>query len=569
MFYDLYTQAGKNLSGIPWQNYPRPQMRRNSFFNLNGIWQFTVQPEPELPHLYERTILVPFCPESLLSGVHTCFPQGSFLFYRRTFTLPAGFVQNRVLLHIGAADQFLDCFLNGEQIGSHEGGYEAMTFDLTCALKEQNELVLRVKDDLRSHVQPYGKQVSKRGGMWYTPVSGIWQTVWLESVPEKYIPRLEILADGEQAVIDTKDRTLFGTVTVHTPQGLIKIPLEEGRAVVRPENPRLWSPEDPYLYFFAVKTDEDCVESYFALRFLSIQKINGFTRLCLNGKPFFFHGVLDQGYFSDGLFTPAAPECYEQDIRTMKELGFNTLRKHIKLEPEEFYYQCDRLGMVVFQDMVNNGDYKFMRDTLLPTLGFQSRRDSKMHPDPDTRKAFLRGMEATVTQLKNHPCICLWTIFNEGWGQFDASQVYAHLRSLDASRFIDTASGWFRGGDTDVDSRHIYFGPWRLRAGEKPLLLTEFGGACLGVEGHMFHPEKAYGYSTCKNQKELEQRLLSMYEKYVLPAASKGLCGAIYTQLSDVEDEINGLITWDRQIVKVNAAVLRAIAKELQHAVET
>lgn len=252
----------------------------------------------------------------------------------------------------------------------------------------------------------------------------------------------------------------------------------------------------------------------------------------------------------------------------VQRLGFNTLRKHIKVEPEIFYYQCDRLGMVVFQDMVNNGDYRFVRDTLLPTLGFRRKRDVRLHRDPAARAAFLEGMEATVAQLKNHPCIFLWTVFNEGWGQFDSARVYARLKELDPDRFVDTASGWFLPAATDVDSRHIYFGPWRLRPGDNPLLLTEFGGACLAVEGHLYHPDKSYGYSTCKDRAALEQRLRALYEKRVLPAARKGLCGAIYTQLSDVEDEINGLVTWDRRVVKVEPDFLRELAHRLEEAVD-
>ena len=567
MRYDLYTLEGERVPDTPWPDYPRPQLRRDSFFNLNGLWEFAVPPDGCSP-VYDRTIRVPFCPESLLSGVHRHFAEGSRLFYRRFFSLPEGFVRDRVLLHIGAADQVLDCFVNGRHVGGHTGGYTSMTFDITAALDRRNELVVQVQDDLRSPALPYGKQVQKPGGMWYTPVSGIWQTVWLESVPACYVRGLDIRADDRQAVIDTGDETLRGEVTVRTPDGEMTCPLEKGRAVVRPARPRQWSPRDPYLYFFTLKTESDRVESYFALRRLDVRQIHGAARLCLNGKPLFFHGVLDQGYYSDGLYTPAAPRCYEQDIRTMQRLGFNTLRKHIKIEPEIFYYQCDRLGMVVFQDMVNNGDYRFVRDTLLPTLGFRRKRDVRLHRDPAARAAFLEGMEATVAQLKNHPCIFLWTVFNEGWGQFDSARVYARLKELDPDRFVDTASGWFLPAATDVDSRHIYFGPWRLRPGDNPLLLTEFGGACLAVEGHLYHPDKSYGYSTCKDRAALEQRLRALYEKRVLPAARKGLCGAIYTQLSDVEDEINGLVTWDRRVVKVEPDFLRELARRLEEAVD-
>ncbi len=567
MFYDLYTPEGEALTGVPWPDYPRPRLRRDSFFNLNGLWEFTARPGSDLPERYDRTIQVPFCPESLLSGIHTHFPEGWYLFYRRRFTLPEGFIRSRVLLQIGAADQVLDAWLNGVYLGSHTGGYEHITFAITGALDAENELVLRVRDDLRDNRLPYGKQTLKRGGMWYTPVSGVWQTVWLESVPDRYIRQLDVRADTVRAVLDTGDAALTGTVTVQTPDGVLTVPLERGRAQIAPPSPRLWSPEDPYLYACTIQAGEDRVESYFALRTVEIRQVGGYARLCLNGEPYFFHGVLDQGYYSDGLFTPASPACYERDIRAMQALGFNTLRKHIKVEPDIFYTLCDRLGMVVFQDMVNNGDYRYLRDTVLPTAGWQRRRsDGRMHRDPAARAAFLAGMEATVAQLKPYPCILYWTIFNEGWGQFEAGNACRRLRELDDSRIIDSTSGWFRGGETDVDSRHIYFGPWKLDAGEKPLVLSEFGGCCLPVEGHMFHPDKAYGYSSCKTREEFARAIQTLYERRVLPVVAKGLCAAIYTQLSDVEDEINGLVTYDRRAVKLDQAPMRELAARLRAA---
>ena len=564
----LFTAAGEALPALPWPDYPRPRLRRESFLNLNGRWQFAVSQSGEAPAAYDRDILVPFCPESGLSGIGEHFAEGSFLFYRRVFSLPDGFNAGRVLLHADGADQTLDCFLNGRRLGGHTGGYEAAEFELTGALLPgENELVLRITDDLRSHVQPYGKQVERPGGMWYTPVSGLWQTVWLESVPQTYIRRADFACTLDEAVLDVGDERLFGTVTVADPDGAFTAPLERGRAVLRPEKPRRWSPETPFLYPVVIEAGADKVESYFALRTLEVKTVGGHARLCLNGAPYFFHGVLDQGYWSDGIFTPASPAAYDEDILAMKALGFNTLRKHIKVEPPLFYYACDHLGMAVFQDMVNNGDYNYRRDTVLPNLGFQTRRgDEKMHPDPEARAAFLAGMEATVAALKSHPCVVYWTIFNEGWGQFDSTAAYRKLRSLDASRFIDSTSGWFRCGETDVDSRHVYFGPWNLKAGEKPLVLTEFGGLTLPVEGHLQCPGRSYGYGACKSAEELERRVLALYEKRVLPLVEQGLCAAIYTQLSDVEEEVNGLLTADRKVCKLKAAPMRALAERLAEA---
>ena len=547
---------------LPWDVYPRPQLKRNSYVNLNGSWEFTVTGDSLLPIGYDQKIVVPFCPECELSGIGTHFPEGSSLFYARNFTLPEDFQHDRVLLHIGAADQVAEIYVNQILVGTHTGGYEAMTFDITHALQEENRLEIRVTDDLRDHVLPYGKQVMNRGGMWYTPVSGIWQTVWLESVPDTYIQELDIHVTLTEATIRTTP-ALNGTVTLEGKD----YPLTEGVAVIAPEDPHPWTPEDPHLYHFTVLTGEDQVESYFALRTLETRIIQGQARLCLNGKPYFFHGLLDQGYWPSGLFTPPTPEDYARDIQAMKDLGFNMLRKHIKVEAEEFYYQCDRLGMVVFQDMVNNGDYKFLRDTIAPTFLSQKRDDRKFHTDPTTRKAFLEGMEATVRQLKNHPCICYWTIFNEAWGQFDSAAVYRRLKELDSSRFIDSTSGWFRGSESDVESLHIYFGMWhRMKKSDKPIVLSEFGGFTYSTPGHIFNPDRSYGYGTCKTTEQLQQRLLEVYRDRVVPAIRKGLCASVYTQISDVEDEINGLMTYDRQVTKVAAEPMRAIAQMLREA---
>ncbi len=560
MLHDLYTPRGEALTGTPWTVYPRPQMRRDSYLNLNGEWDFFVDAEAQ------GKIRVPFCPESLLSGIHRHFPEGSALCYRRHFTLPEGFFRGRVLLHIGAADQSAQVSLNGQKIGSHLGGYEAFTLDITQALGKENILEILCRDDLNDLTQPYGKQDLKRGGMWYTPVSGIWQTVWLESVPECYIPRLTI-ENRDTSVTIGVGRNLPGTVTV---AGLGEFPMVGGKVTITPENPRLWSPEDPYLYEFTVTCGEDRVESYFALRTLEIKKIGKYQRLCLNGRPYFFHGLLDQGYWPDGLFTPAAPECYADDILAMKKLGFNMLRKHIKVEPEEFYYQCDKLGMVVFQDMVNNGDYGYVRDTVLPTVSLSHQHlvpDKGLHKDPAGRKVFLEGMAAAVSQLKNHPSILYWTIFNEGWGQFDSDAVYEQFLQLDDTRWIDTTSGWFRRKKTDVDSRHVYFRKVNLKAGDKPLVLSEFGGFAYKVEGHIFNTDKEYGYGSYDSLDAFCEAVAKTYLEQVVENAKKGLCAAVYTQVSDVEDEINGLLTYDRRVEKLTADKMLPVAKALQEAV--
>ena len=552
----LTTTQGAALSETPWQIYPRPQLKRDSYLNLNGTWELKADG-------YQGPIRVPFCPESQLSGVEKHFSDGSTLIYRTSFTLPGGFDRGRVLLHFGAVDQIAEVYVNQVFVGGHAGGYDSFCFDITHTLEAENFLEVRVIDDLREHVLPYGKQTLNRGGMWYTPVSGIWQTVWLESVPGDYVNCIDIQVTLDTVTISIAP-AMDGTVALDGKD----YPLRDGKAVISPEDPHLWTPEDPYLYRFTLTAGEDRIESYFALRTLEAKNVDGIPRLCLNGKPYFFHGLLDQGYWPDGLFTPAAPECFAEDILAMKALGFNMLRKHIKVEPEQFYYDCDRLGMVVFQDMVNNSNYSFLKDTVVPTFLSQKADDRKRHPDPASRKAFLDAMEAAVNQLKNHPCICCWTIFNEGWGQFDSTAAYRHLKGLDSTRFIDTTSGWFRGSESDVESLHIYFGMWhRMKPSQKPIVLSEFGGFTYSVEDHIFNPDKSYGYGTCKTPEELNRQLEKVYRDHVIPAVKRGLCASVYTQISDVEDEINGVLTYDRKVTKVDPVVMNSIAQQLYSAV--
>ena len=564
MLVDLMTERGAELLSAgetPWTVYPRPQMRRNSYVNLNGSWDFSVNYESQ------GQIRLPFCPESRLSAIGKHYEEGSLLSYTREFTLPEGFNRGRVLLHIGAADQRAEVFLNGKPVGSHKGGYEAFSLDITHALEAKNRLTICCIDDLEDQTYPYGKQTLNRGGMWYTPVSGIWQTVWLESVPEHYIQKLNIENRGYAVTISIEPK-LEGKVIV---PAIGEFMLTNGAVTITPEDPHLWSPENPYLYDFSVETDEDRVDSYFAIRSLEVKKIGDYPRLCLNGKPYFFHGLLDQGYWPDGIFTPAKPECYADDILAMKRLGFNTLRKHIKVEPEEFYYQCDKLGMIVWQDMVNNGPYYYFRDTVLPTIlpASQKRSDKSFHTDVRQQKAFLAGMEAAVKQLKNHPSICYWTIFNEGWGQFDSDRLYEIFRKLDDTRFIDTTSGWFRRKKSDVDSRHVYFRKVNLQGdGKKPLVLSEFGGKTYKCEGHVFNPDKTYGYGGCQTAQELATAMEKLYMEEVLPSARNGLCAAIYTQVSDVEDEINGLLSYDRKVEKLTSQTMLPIAEALQNAMK-
>ena len=506
---------------------------------LNGEWEFD--------HCgIHSTIRVPFCPESLLSGFCGEVVYGKEMVYRRKFTLSDTWQGKRILLHIGAANRHAEVFLNQNMILCHENGYLSFTAELTKHLcPGENELTIRVTNDL-STKHPWGKQKKKRGGMWYTPVSGIWQTVWLEPVPEQYIQKLTVHTEGSRAVLYLEGAQ-EGTVYLDSDE----YPIRDGRAEISVSNPVFWSPEDPHLYYFTVTAGEDTVRSYFALRTLDVRRINGRNRLCLNGKPYFFHGLLDQGYWSDGLYTPPSPEGYQSDILSMKALGFNTLRKHIKIEPERYYYDCDRLGMIVFQDMVNCGVYSYLRDTVLPTVGMRNRSDERLNRNPETRTNFLAAMEDTVKLLYNHPCVCLYTIFNEGWGQFQADQAYRRIKELEPDRFINATSGWFHQHDSDLFSLHIYFDTLHLGESERPQLISEFGGYSYKLSEHSFNLKKTYGYRKYKTREEFVGALRDVYLREVLPLIPEGLCGAIYTQVSDVEDETNGLLTFDRRVRKV------------------
>lgn len=551
----LLTAYGENLTAKEYDIYPRPSLVRDSFFSLNGEWELRINDK-------KYNIRVPYPPESILSGVGRITSDKDVLVYKKVFSLYDGFICGRVILHFGAIDSISSVYLNGKPLGVHTGGYDHFSFDITDYISKENTLTVEVRDELGKAVAPYGKQKYKRGGMWYTPVSGIWQGVWLESVPNEYIKSLKIDTGCDFANIYFEGVD-SGVVTVKTQAKDTLFPIENGVCRIKIDDPVLWSPENPYLYYFTAESGKDKISSYFALRLLEIKEIDGLKRLCLNGKPYFFNAVLDQGYFSDGIYTPASPKEYENDILAMKRLGFNTLRKHIKVEPDEFYYQCDKLGMIVFQDFVNNGKYSFLRDTALPTvitkrfpLWFNGR--SRMQ-----REAFVCSMESALKQLYNHPCICLWTIFNEGWGQFDSDKMYLKLKELDQSRFIDTTSGWFKGKLSDVESEHVYFKAVKLKKSNKPILLSEFGGYSYKIDGHCANDKKTYGYKKFSDGKDFENALFSLYENEIIPNIKNGLCGAVYTQLSDVEDETNGLLTYDRKICKVSPEKMKEISKKL------
>lgn len=539
-----------NISKTWHEEYPRPMLKRESYYSLNGEWT-----------LNNNHIIVPFPPQSKLSQYENEVQE--LLHYHKSFTLPENFYKEneRVILHLGAVDQTCKVYINNTLLGANEGGYLPFHFDITDYLQDENELVVTAMDTL-NHDYPYGKQRKDRGGMWYTPVSGIWQSVWLEAVPSHSIDQIKILPTLNSVHLDIETDANDYTITIplktkefkqtyHTKS--IDIVLDE-------EDIELWSPENPYLYHFTIDTETDHVESYFALREIKIEDKN----LYLNNKKIFLHGVLDQGYFEDGIFLPESPQEYENDVLRMKELGLNFLRKHIKIEPETFYYACDKHGMFVMQDMVNNGGYNYIFDTVLPNIGLVYRKD-KDKSTPVQREIFEDYMKKTLKHLYNHPCIIAYTIFNEGWGQFNSDDMYNICKSLDNSRFYDSTSGWFHQKKNDVDSLHVYFKTKPLKTKmNKPIFLSECGGYTRLIEDHVFNKDATYGYGTTHSEKELTEKIEKLYEKMVYTSIPNGLCGCVYTQLSDVEDEINGLYTYDRQVCKVNKEKMLEIKNKIE-----
>ena len=578
----------------PLPEYPRPALRRDSFESLNGLWQFAITKSAQLPRQWEGDILVPYSPETRASGVGRTLQPGEWLHYYRSFALPAG-SGGRVLLHFGAVDYACAVQVNGHLVGGHRGGYWPFTFDITEALNaDHNRLWVAVQDPTGAGVQARGKQTLRPGGMFYPAQSGIWQTVWLERVPDNYIETLTVTPDYDARTVTVRARTAkpggavnlwavvrAGGVTIAEDWGSDEADRNGEVTLNIPEEHFFpWSPDSPFLYDLTVGTTQgeeesfDTVHSYFALRKWSCAPdAKGVLRFCLNDRPLLLNGLLDQGYWPEGLYTPPSDAAVVHELQTIKELGFNLLRKHAKIEPQRWYYHCDKLGLIVWQDMVNGGEpYRlwfvtYLTNALQPLLrklpdtaalrGLLSRRSEA------SREEYGRELEATVEALRGHPCIGCWVPFNEGWGQFDAAQAVETLRTLDPDRLVDEASGWYDQGGGDVDSRHNYFYPLHLRPGRRTVALSEYGGIAWPMPGHE-PPRRTYGYGTAKSRAELTGRYRKLQLETVLPQLRNGLSALVYTQVSDVEDEVNGLFTYDRQAIKPDPAAVRAVNEALE-----
>ena len=560
---------------IPLSEYPRPQMRRDSFICLNGEWSFAkCKREEDMTELPLR-ITVPFSPETESSGIGSGFELGNDekLVYEREISLDGGQLGGATLLHFGAVDQEATVWLNGEPVGKHRGGYTPFSFDVSNVLKKgANVLRVEVTDTTELSSGARGKQSSNRGGIWYIKQSGIWQTVWLESVPCDYIKELKITPDAENKTVrifsDCESRQ---SVRVFDGEReIISAELTQKQAELSYDF-ELWSPEHPKLYDLVIETESgDRVYSYFGVRSFGMGKDEkGIPRLLLNGKPYFLNGVLDQGYWPEGLLTYPSEEAIVDELSMLKDMGFNFIRKHIKIEPLRWYYHCDRLGLVVWQDFVSGGgNYKFTHIAAFPFLGFKHKDSDYKYfarEDREGREEFISSVYETVDTLYNSTSIGAWVPFNEGWGQFDSEKITKMTQELDSTRIIDSVSGWHDQGEskTMLKSLHTYYTPLKVPKDSRPVVLSEFGGYSMKTEGHVFCEEKEFGYKKFQSKEELLLALRRLYLIKLKPLISKGLCACVYTQVSDVEEEINGLVTYDRQVTKVPVCEMRAINDEI------
>ncbi len=569
----LFTSWGEVINkDCPLNDYPRPQMRRDNWLCLNGPWQYAFSKDAIKPQEWEGDILVPFSPESPLSGVLRQLQEGETLWYFKEVEIKKSDSDSRIILHFGAVDQHCKVWCNDILLGEHSGGYWPFYFDITDTIGEgMAAIMLAVTDDTDQGDEAWGKQRLEAGKIWYTGQSGIWQTVWCEEVPSDYIENILTTPIYQEKTlkVNIEGGLLSGMVRVLAEGDLVaKGEIKDGEAKIFIPNCRSWHPDDPFLYDLEISAGKDKVFSYFGMREFGFELDDkGVAYPTLNGKAIFHNGLLDQGYWSDGMYTPPSDEAMVWDIVQIKSLGYNMLRKHIKIEPLRWYYHCDRLGIMVWQDFVNGGGpYRDWVIRKAPWIGFNfgdGPNRYKLHGRSSSkgRDVFERDLKRTIKLLYNSVSLGVWVPFNEGWGQFDAKRICSELYKLDQTRLIDHASGYFDQGVGDFHSYHIYykrFRPKNKNRRGRVLALTEFGGFSLPIQGHMASSE-LMGYKIFTKKEELTNALEKLYEKDVFPYIKEGLGVLIYTQVSDIEDEINGLFTYDRKVIKINTNKIKSI----------
>ena len=561
-YNDLYTNEYEKLDkNCPLSEYPFPAFKRDSYICLNGIWKHKItKNELDLNNINDD-ILVPFPIESKASLVQKRLNKGEFIIYKKEFILDKSFIKDFTFLHFLGIDQQYYIILNGQKFDWVTPLNFPTKIDVSKCIKEHNELYVIVKDDLDYRL-PLGKQSKKPKGIFYTPFSGIYYPVFIESVNAGYIESLDIKTTMSSVTLNINSTSTEFNISIYDGNNLIiDRTINDKIVTFNIDNPILWDPNNPHLYDIKLSTKNDSITSYFGLREIKMQD----GLIYLNNKKIFLNGVLDQGYYPEGIITPVTYDSLKFDILTMKELGFNTLRKHIKVELPYFYYLCDKYGMLVFQDFVNNGKYSFFIDTALPTIGLQKKNDKIIHTNKLERKNFITGGELLIKYLSNHPSIIAYTIFNEGWGQFDSNNVYHHFKALYPNILFDSTSGWYRVADTDMDSYHWYFKNLdKLQKVDHPIFLSEFGALCYKVKDHAYGSDEVFGYTYFPTIPDTEQAFVDLYEQKIIPYKDK-LIGTIYTQLSDVEEEDNGLLTYDRKVLKFNKEIIQRVLKKLNN----
>jgi len=568
--------------------YPRPQMVREKWMNLNGLWDYAIRPIGEPIDQYDGEILVPFPLESSLSGVGKPLQPNEILWYRTTFNLPKEIEKNRILLHFGAVDWKMELWINDNKVGMHTGGFYPFHFEISdYIVSGENEIIISVWDPTDSENQERGKQTLHPKGIFYTAISGIWQTVWLEPVPRQYITSFKLTPNIDEETLTVAIQTNENN-SKHTFRATV---LKSGEIIVIGEtnigeslklhipNPDLWSPDAPNLYDLKIelitKDVIDSVDSYFGMRKFSIERDkDGLKRLHLNNEPLFQHGILDQGYWPDGLYTAPTDEALEYDVIAAKKLGFNMIRKHIKVEAARWYYHCDRLGMIVWQDMINGGSgWNHLHHLILPNLfrslhvkdNIEKTYKALGREHEANRQNFKKELKEMIDALYNMTSIAMWVPFNEAWGQFNAEEIYNWVTSYDPTRYVDHASGWHDQRVGEIKSVHIYFRKLAMpkHINDRTVLITEYGGYSLPIKGHVWKEDKSFGYRKFKTDHDLFRAYSSLMNDQLKPLIDKGVSAAVYTQLTDVEEEVNGLLTYDREIIKLNSSKLKELHKTI------
>jgi len=588
----LATRWAKKVSpanSLP--EYPRPQMRREEWLNLNGLWEYAITRAADKVTQYDGQILVPFPVESALSGVQKPLRPEQCLWYKREFSVPQHWEDRSLLLHFGAVDWHAEVWVNGKRAGEHSGGYYPFSFDISSYIhkdEQSNEIMVCVRDSTETEQEQRGKQSLTPKGLFYTAVSGIWQTVWLEPVPKAYISSFKLTPDLDngglriQLCSAQQHSNLHFQATaywngVETASACSEVDKE---LLLPIKDPQLWTPDTPHLYdltivLFEWEHELDRVNSYFAMRAFTIEKDqHGVKRLCLNHQPIFHNGILDQGYWPDGLYTAPTDEALAFDIQAAKDLGYNMIRKHIKIEPARWYMHCDQLGMIVWQDMINGGaGWNNYHHLFLPNFASAVIVDDRstykvMGRDSEhNREQFKQELEEMIEALYNVPCIAVWVPFNEAWGQFDAAEIAQWVKQLDPSRLVDHASGWHDQGAGDMKSDHTYFRRLRMprvkRIKDRVIVISEFGGYSLKEDGHLWLEGKGFGYKRCKTREGFNNAYRKLMLEQLKPLIAKGVSAAVYTQLTDVETEINGVMTYDREMIKLDQQQAVIIHKQL------